>query len=406
MRASTISAALLWASGALCFDQQVPLNTHPLSPSPSDDAPSYRGKLLELHKALVSISSISGLEMDIGYWLAEYFYEKGWTSISQTVPPRENTPAGHIRRNVMAWPSHERQPHPKVLLTSHIDTVPPYIPYSIEYGEITKDTRINGRGSVDAKASIATMIVAIDELLDANKVTPDDVMLAFVVGEEVSGDGMRSFNEFIKSEMESVQPDAVIFGEPTEKKLACGHKGALYCGIQARGQGGHSGYPWLGKSANEVLVRAMARILDADLGSSERFGNTTVNIGLMEGGVAQNVIPEHAFAGLMVRVALGPQETGGKIVKDRIQAILDEVDDEAFTFDCSQGYGFVETNWFETVVVNYGTDVPHLTGDFTKYLYGPGTILVAHGPQENITVGDLEAAVEDYQKLILHSLEK
>ena len=57
-------------------------------------------------------------------------------------------------------------------------------------------------------------------------------------------------------------------------------------------------------------------------------------------------------------------------------------------------------------MVNYGTDVPNLKGNHTRYLYGPGNILVAHGAHENVTVGDLEAAVEAYKKLILHALKQ
>jgi len=60
---------------------------------------------------------------------------------------------------------------------------------------------------------------------------------------------------------------------------------------------------------------------------------------------------------------------------------------------------------FETITVNYGTDVPNLEADFTKYLYGPGTIFVAHSDHEALTVGDLELAVEGYKKLIRHALE-
>lgn len=55
-------------------------------------------------------------------------------------------------------------------------------------------------------------------------------------------------------------------------------------------------------------------------------------------------------------------------------------------------------------VMNYGTDIPNLKGNHTRYLYGPGSILVAHGDNENLTVADLETAVEGYQKLILHAL--
>lgn len=332
--------------------------------SPSQDAsasPPYRHHLISLHRALIEIDSTSGIEAQIGNALAEYFRLRSWGTIIDFVPSRDNTPDGMPRMNIVAWPL-PGVPNPKVLLTSHMDAVPPYIPYRIDAeteGDITKDTRISGRGSVDAKGSVAAMIQALDNLLSSRRVDPADVMLAFVVGEEIAGDGMRYLDEAFRRLEDGLQPkfDAVIFGEPTENKLACGHKGALACTLTAHGIPGHSGYPWLGKSANELVVRAMARIFDTDLGSSVEFGNTTVNLGRMQGGVAANVIPEKAVAELMVRVALGPQETGYKIVQERIQKILNEVDDEAFEFECSQGYGFVKTNC--DVDGAYRSPIPH-----------------------------------------------
>ncbi|KAF4127017.1 acetylornithine deacetylase [Geosmithia morbida] len=414
MRPPSVWYSLLCACQAVCAEEQTrlgkgQLQQHGPSDSSSSSPPSFRSELLDLHRSLVEIESISGREYDVGSWLSEYLSSKGWTSTVQFVPPREGTPPGAQRMNVMAWPDdNDGTPDPKVLLTSHIDTVPPFIAYSIDEGEVTRDTRIYGRGSVDAKASVAAMIVAVDELLEKDEINPQDVMVLFVVGEEVSGDGMRWFNDSLDSFDRRPEFDAVIFGEPTESKLACGHKGGLVCHIEARGTAGHSGYPWLAKSANELIMRALVKVLDTDLGSSEQFGNTTINIGRLDGGVANNVIPARATAGIMGRVALGPQATGGEVVRKRLQAVLDEVDDEAFTLDCPQGYGLVETNCdvdgFDSIVVNYGTDIPHLEGEHTRYLYGPGTILVAHAANENITVGDLETAVVDYQKLVLNAL--
>lgn len=330
MRASIVVTALACAASGYC----------------DDPAPEYREDLLSLHKRLVETPSVSGLEHNIGDSFHDYFSSKGWSTAINVVPPRENTPENSTRFNIVAWPSTDSKPNPKVLLTSHIDTVPPFLPYHIDEGEVTKETRISGRGSVDAKASVAAMVTALDELLKARKVKKGDVMVAFVVGEEVSGEGMRELNNLFHTGGGDLQPqfDSVIFGEPTEGKLACGHKGALVCSLRAHGQGGHSGYPWLGKSANELLVRAVGKILDTDLGSSDRYGNTTVNVGRLRGGVADNVIPEEAFAGLMVRVALGPQDKGGVIVRERMRKLIEEVDAEAFDFECSQGYGFVEAN--------------------------------------------------------------
>uniref|UniRef100_A0A8H7K5C7 Peptidase M20 dimerisation domain-containing protein n=1 Tax=Bionectria ochroleuca TaxID=29856 RepID=A0A8H7K5C7_BIOOC len=362
MRVSLIASALACASRGICGEITS-------STSSNEEAPAFREELLSLHKWLVETSSVSGLEYTISNSVHDYFLHKGWASVTTGVPPRDNTPSNEPRADVVAWPKVNGVPNPRVLLTSHIDT---------------------RSRKVDAKASVAAMVTALDELLKAGKVANGDVMLAFVVGEEVSGDGMRELNDYFH--IRDVAFDAVIFGEPTEGKLACGHKGALQCDVRAHGVGGHSGYPWLGKSANELLMRALLKIVDTDLGSSKVYGNTTVNVGRLQGGVADNVIPEEAFAGLQ-----------------RMRAILNEVDPEAFDFECSQGYGFVEANCevegFDQIVVNYGTDMPHLKGDFTKYLYGPGTIFVAHGPHENLTVGDLESAVEGYQKLILHALQ-
>ncbi|KAH8747224.1 hypothetical protein F5883DRAFT_437561 [Diaporthe sp. PMI_573] len=414
-----LTLSLGQATGSI-LSQQQPLGVgyqaafDPTSASP----PAYRDDLLALHKNLVDISSTTGAEHDAGAFLIDYFISRSWHYEVEKVVPRNNTPDGRDRLNVVAWPpsksskhddNNNKKPDPKVLVTSHIDVVPPHIPYSITDGgkKVTRATVIAGRGSVDAKGSVAAQLTAVEDLLARGLVAPGDIMVAYVVGEERYGDGMQAFSEHAKSS--SLAFRAAIFGEPTENKLACGHKGGMVCEVTARGKAGHSGYPWLGKSANEVLMRGLLRVLEADLGSSERYGNTTVNVGLMQGGVAPNVIPAHASANLMCRVAIGPQKTGHEAVREKIKAVLASVDDEALSVDCPGGVGVVpcdcEVDGFDTIVANYGTDIPFLEGNHTRYLYGPGTILVAHGDNEALTVGDLEDAVEGFQKLILHSLK-
>ncbi|KAJ4394505.1 hypothetical protein N0V93_003723 [Gnomoniopsis smithogilvyi] len=391
------------------LDSQQPIGAHITSVIENAEAPSYRSDLVALHKQIVEIPSTSGQEHEAGDFLVDYFISKGWNYEIQNVAPRDNTPAGKDRFNVVAWPPSkiDSPPSPKVLVTSHYDCVPPHIPYSISKGDLTAKTTISGRCSVDAKGSVAAQLIAVDELLESGKLEPEDVMVLYVVGEEVSGDGMRTFNALNSS---SLNIKAAVFGEPTELKLACGHKGAMRCDVTAKGKAGHSGYPWLGKSATEVLMRGLVKVLDTDLGSSERYGNTTVNVGLVEGGVALNVIPAHASAALMLRIALEPQESGNEEVRARLKAALSSVDDEVLSVDCPTGQGATrcdcEVDGFDTIVANYGTDIPYLTGDHKRYLYGPGSILVAHGDDEALTVGDLEAAVEGNKKLILHGLKQ
>ncbi|KAI2619484.1 Zn-dependent exopeptidase [Hypomontagnella submonticulosa] len=411
MKPWSLPAVALICSRVLGLEAQTPLAA---SSAPSS-APPYREALVSLHKSLVEISSISGHENDVGSFLVDYLEQRGFVVQIEALPPADtnDTEPAKPRFNVLAWPGPNRRPSPKVLVSSHIDTVPPFIPYARnDSGQLTDDTLISGRGSVDAKASVAAQIVALQALLESGRIAAEEadaVMLLYVVGEETSGDGMR----FFSSTRGQLDPPptfrAAIFGEPTEGRLVCGHKGIFGCEVTAHGRAGHSGYPWLGKSATEVLMRGLVRVLDTDLGSTETM-NTTVNVGLLSGGAAGNVIPELAKATITGRVAIGPELDGGKIVAERFKEVLRSVDEEAFEIDCTYGYGVVECDCdvegFETTTVNYGTDVHNLAGNHTRYLYGPGTIFVAHGPDEAIKLSDLESAVEGYKDLIMHALKE
>jgi acetylornithine deacetylase len=124
------------------------------------------------------------------------------------------------------------------------------------------------------------------------------------------------------------------------------------------------------------------------------------------------VIADAANATIVARVALGPQAEGHNIVRGRIQDVLTSVDAEAFTMECPFGYGAVDTNCdvdsslgFVKDTMNYGTDIPRLQGNHTRYLYGPGDILKAHSANEAITLGELEGSIEGYKKLILHAVQ-
>ncbi|KAL5596641.1 hypothetical protein BROUX41_006663 [Berkeleyomyces rouxiae] len=388
-----------------------------------NDTPSYRAELLDLHKSLVSISSTSRNETTVGSFLRSYLASHGFTTQIQSLADGKlvsssgdnflagkATTGGTHRFNIIAWPSSVKKSTGRVLLTSHIDVVPPHIPYWISDEAPTSKTRIGGRGSVDAKGSVAAQVIAMQELLASNAIDPSQVALVYVVGEEINGDGMEAFGHAINANTIEFAAESAIFGEPTRGKLACGHKGGLFCKLYAHGKAGHSGYPWLGKSANQALVLALAKIATVDLGSSDKYGNTTVNIGRIDGGVAANVIPDKAMADLGIRVAIGPTQTGGEIVKQRVLDVLASVDDE-LELVCSAGpYGVVECNCdvdgFDTTIENYGTDIPHLRVNQTNYLYGPGSIFVAHGDHEELTVSDLEEAVEGFKKLVIHALDE
>lgn len=125
----------------------------------------------------------------------------------------------------------------------------------------------------------------------------------------------------------------------------------------------------------------------------------------MTGGVAANVIAKEAEADIGIRIAAGNSAT----VQERVLDIVRQVDQRLEVEFVGGTYGPVNIDHdvpgFETMTVNYGTDIPNLKGDHKRYLYGGGSILVAHSDDEHLRIPDLRHAVEGYQKLILHALE-
>jgi acetylornithine deacetylase len=382
---------LTLASLALSALAAVP--QQPSSTEPTVLDPSTSKELLHLHRKLVEIESITENESHVGKWLTSYLRDHDWTVETQEVSKN--------RYNILAYGSKRET---TILLSSHIDTVPPYWPY---YHNETTDI-IGGRGSVDAKGSVAPMIMATKGLKEKLQ---DDISLLFVVGEETGGDGMRAFSDWDKRPSSH---EIVIFGEPTEGKLVCGHKGMLGFSVKATGKAAHSGYPWLGVSANDVLVEALGELLKLreHLPWSAKYGNTTMNFGKIEGGVAANVVAETASAKIATRIAAGtPDLIRGQIL-DALKDVKAAAQTEGGDLDvewASEGYGPVDINCdiegFETMTVNYGTDVPNLSGDHKRYLYGPGSIFVAHSDHEALKRSELEQAVLDYRHLILKATE-
>jgi acetylornithine deacetylase len=234
---------------------------------------------------------------------------------------------------------------------------------------------------------------------------------------------MKAFSQSADLNPSPSRFHTVIFGEPTELALVAGHKGMLGFEVAAHGHAAHSGYPWLGESAISAILPALARVdqlgnipvEEGGLPASDKYGRTTVNIGQMEGGVAANVVPSEARAGVAVRLAAGTDDEAREIV---LKAVRDATggDDRVVVKFSLEGYGpqdlDTDVAGFNVTTVNYGTDVPNLQlhdrpdGKVKRYLYGPGTIHVAHGDNEALTVAQLEEAVRGYKKLIQAALDR
>ncbi|KAH7025160.1 pyridoxal phosphate-dependent transferase [Microdochium trichocladiopsis] len=239
--------------------------------------------VVNLLQKLMEIPSISEEEEEIGLFIEEYLTGLGYTVELIPIEP------GSSRRNVYAYLGNNRKA--RTMLTSHMDTVPPHIPFSI------RDNIIYGRGACDDKGPMAAQIVALEELRAENAVKDGDVSLLFVVGEEKGGPGMLAVNNM------GLSWETVIFGEPREGTLGTGHKGHFVFELFARGIPCHSGYPHLGRSANDRLVSVLHELASLPLPTSDLLGPTTYHCGKLEGGLAYNVVAAEAYALCGIRVS-------------------------------------------------------------------------------------------------------
>jgi acetylornithine deacetylase len=320
-----------------------------------------------LTRQLVDIESITGNESAVGNYLYGELCRLGYQTMKMPVE------AG--RFNVYAIsPEH---PEPAVVLSTHMDTVPPFITSSEDAG------RIYGRGSCDAKGIIAAQIAAAERLRQQGIY----VGLLFVVGEERDSLGAHMANEYAAK---GYRRSFLVNGEPTENHLALASKGTLRVEVTAKGRMAHSAYPELGESAIDKLIPALARLRAMPLPSDPQVGPCTLNIGLIEGGRAPNVIPDYAHADLLYRL-VGPSED---LRREIVATAGDQVQ---ITFPLELPFLRLRTvNGLPTMIAAFTTDIPKLTNWGEPLLIGPGSIHVAHTDGEYIEKRQLQEAIDLY----------
>lgn len=326
--------------------------------------------VVDLAGWLMSFESTSGTETALTTALARALEAAGWRVT--------RIPVSDGRFDVLATSGKG----PYVTLSTHLDTVPPWIPPSRSEG------KLHGRGACDAKGIAAAMICAADRL----RASGAPIAMLFVVGEETTHDGAHAANDWL--ERTRFPSTALVNGEPTESTLALGTKGAMRVRITTYGEAAHSAYPELGRSATSALVKLLAELDAVAMPTDVLFGETTINIGKLAGGVADNVVAPEAEARLMARL-VGPSDE----VWERLQrwvgdraSIVRGIEVPAVKLRVLPG--------FPTSVVAFATDIPALPSWGTPYLFGPGSIHVAHRDDEFIAVDELRAAVDAYERIV------
>ncbi len=330
---------------------------------------------IELTRTLVDIESTTYNEGVCGVFLAGYLADLGYDVERQPVRQTDpGVPDKGDRFNVYA-----RMPgtSPTVTLSTHFDTVPPY------FGSSEDDIWVYGRGSCDAKGILASQVCAAEKLY-ANG-TP--VGLLYVVGEERDSAGAKVANQ------DGHGSQFLINGEPTENRLALATKGALRVVLTASGKMAHSAYPELGDSATEKLIAVLHDLLAAELPVDPEIGPSTLNVGLLSGGRAPNVIADAAEAQVLIRTV---GDSGA--VKEIVDRVVGGRCAVNYSLDLA-AIRMKRIDGWETMIAKYATDISSLTAWGEPLLLGPGTIHVAHTEAEKVLKSELRDAVDRYAEL-------
>jgi len=317
----------------------------------------------------MDIASISGNEGDVGRFLVRCLEELGYWVELQTVKDD--------RANVIAT----TKAPARVVLSTHMDTVPPFISSSED------EHFIYGRGACDAKGIIAAQITAAERLRSLGM---QDIGLLFTVDEEQGSIGARRANEHRAAK----QCRFLVNGEPTDNLLATGSKGSLRVRLKTSGRAAHSAYPEQGESAIEPLLDILEDIRNVKWPVDTFFGETTCNIGIIEGGTRSNVIPAEAHADIHIRLvsdSAGIKASLSEIVSGRA---------EIEYLSAAEPVRMHHVDGFEQTVVRFTTDIPYLSNWGTPLLLGPGSILVAHTDLERVSKQELEHSVDLYVRLV------
>ncbi|KAH0440416.1 acetylornithine deacetylase [Colletotrichum camelliae] len=363
-------------------------------------------EIIDLHKSLVSIQSTTKTgdpqtdERNVQTFIENWLKEMAEKNDFKINIERQQVTEG--RDNLYVYTGTEKST--SVMMTSHVDTVPPHFGYRVD------GDKIYGRGANDAKGCVAAMMIAYRDLIINKQVKEEgDLSLLFVVGEEIGGEGMTEVPKL------GLTWDTVIFGEPTDSKLASGQIGGMVFNITTLGKTVHSGFPELGINAIDRLRQIMNVLHDVldELDSNPKYGQNSLTIAQIRGGVADNAVPPSAWVSGSYRLTVSPSqvvEKIGRLINEKVcpqtqynsgnpykpcKSVLIQYPLQEDPLDIDH-----DIPGFETFGARFGSDISLLEGKHHKYLFGPGSILSAHKPDEFVTKQELVQAVDRYKKIV------
>jgi len=325
----------------------------------------------KLAMELIRIPSVSGNEKQIGMFLAKRL-KKNFDVKLQKVGTRFNVLATKGK--------------PKVLLTTHMDTVPGNL-------KIREDAQwIHGRGACDTKGIISAMIVAAEEAVAQGL---SDFGLLFDVSEETDFSG-------IKKAVNLVNPEFVIVGEPTGLKIAFGQKGIISFKVKCKGKAAHSSMPELGESAIDELIVLLSKLKLLELPDDMELGKTTLNIGMINGGTKPNIIPDNAEAEIVLRISRNSKEVMSIIQTAIPQNNIVELKCIEPIICKDSSFDFLD---LQKITVPFFSEMAFWAKKSKVVIFGPGDIRLAHSDDEKIRKKDIEKAKDLFLEIIQKLIE-
>lgn len=368
-------------------------------------------KMIQLVSDLVKIPSVSGNEAELAKFLMDYCTKLGFEC--------------EIDRhgNFFAFIKGKR-PGKRLIFNSHLDTVEVGEGWSVDpySGKIDED-KIWGRGSTDCKAAMGAQITAALSVLEAGADFAGEICLMYPVEEEVQN--VQRKGTYL-SLMDGFTGDYAVNGEDTDLHVCLACEGMLEVKITTHGVGAHGATPKQGKNAITMMCKVVEELNKIVPGTNEYTGSGSINPGVIEGGCRSSVVPDTCV--LKCSRFIVPGENGQLFV-DQIEEIFRKLKSEnpdfkadvELVYDSNPSLVDKESPIVQAIKEAHGdigkkcpfygtpqhddadflTNVAHIP----TVLYGPGTGVLAHMPDEYVKIAEVEEAAKVYAMTILNILK-
>lgn len=377
---------------------------------------SFPTSVIELTQALVRIPSVNpdgdpGTahtgEQKCAEFVAGFLEHSGAEAFLDEVQPGRPNVIGRFPSNGLR----DGKKKPRIVFGPHTDTVGVGGMVIDPFGGEVRDGCVWGRGASDTKGPMAAMLWALHEMRDEIADLPVEVHFAGFMSEESAQLGSQHFAKH------HGPYDFALIAEPTDLKTVFRHKGCLWADVHTTGIAAHGATPERGENAIVKMSRLVAALDDEfrDLlveagGPDEWLGQSTINLGMINGGTRSNIVPDACKLRVDIRTTPGLQHHGGALpllsdfVLRHDETASVTVASEAMPLNTDPGHPMIHKLVACGAALNsapWFCDAAFLAAAGTPAIaIGPGSIAQAHTKDEFIRIDDLKNGVALFRSFL------